>query len=721
MIARVAVAWMCVVGSALAAELDLDGDGWSQPTDCDDADPAVNPGAHERCNKIDDDCDDLIDDDDDRVRGGHNYWLDADGDRVGGPISAKFCVQPAGYVAAWGDCDDTDATGAYWTISYEDADGDGYGGQHSQTCGPAIPPGHLTSGGDCDDTDASIHPGGVERCNHVDDDCDWLVDLDDPELVTKVYYDDVDRDGYGDDLTADATGCTPPHGYVSVGGDCDATEVATHPNAPEICDGEDNDCDGGVDESTVSVEWYLDADGDAYGVPTETMRACRQPPGYARGRGDCDDADTAIAPNVDEVCGNGIDDDCDGGKDNCTVPADVADFAIEGSEDVRLSSELEIADFDGDGVADVWVGLLGFTGPASGVARPGDAVRSVTSGGGALSYGDANGDGFGDLLVGVNLFLGPMSASTDASDADAWYWNDGNDTALGYAVKVMGDYDGDGIPDLAIGSPGEVLKRGTVCVVSGDLIGGHDLQDDSTYRYRSGELDRAGTTVDSFDENGDGLDDLLFGAPWGGAAYMVDGGAPPGSYGVPEGADATFVGHRGALDGFGWKVAFDDLDGDGYGDAIVSAPGAFTSLDQPDGVVYAFLGPLAGTTHGRAADIRWEGDADESGHFGDSLATGSDIDGDGEVDTLIGDPYEHATDTSVVYVQLGRTHGVVALDELMAIRSAESDLFGWDVAFVPDWDGDGFAEIAASAPYADDDAGESVGRVSVFFSDSLFE
>jgi hypothetical protein len=604
---------------------------------------------------------------------------------------------------------------------------------------------------DCDDFLPGVHPGAVEWCDGIDDNCDDLVDLDDPALVGTAFYDDVDRDGYGDDATADATGCAPLPGYVSVGGDCDATDVATHPNAPEICDGEDNDCDGAVDESTVKVDWYFDADNDGYGTPSDVVRACAMPPGYARGRGDCDDSDSAVSPLEDETCGNTIDDNCDGAIDNCSQEADdVADVVIQSSEVSWFGAALTAGDLDGDGVADLLVGapyanrdhggVFAFLGPEVGTLRTDEAWLTVSGAawpaaeskfGAALAYGDTNGDGYDDLVVGtpytaakVYVFFGPLTSAATGADADAVYSNVcAYGTAAGTAVEVLSDYDGDGIPAVAIGQPatGSPFQDGLVYVVSGALTGSVDLHDDFTYRFRSGDRDRGGNALTALDANGDGLDELVFGAPRGGAAYVVERPDAPGSYPVPENAVATFLGYRPGLDDFGWDVASSDLDGDGYPDAIVAAPRALTAYGQSTGAVFAFLGPLSGTTSAAAANARWEGEADQTNAFGYSVATGGDVDGDGEIDVLIGDPYQREADRGAVYLQLGTPRGVISSDLLTAFRSDEWDWFGATVAFTPDWSGDGLPEITAGAVWAPDDAGVQGGRVSVFFSDSLFE
>ena len=155
-----------------------------------------------------------------------------------------------------------------------DEDGDGYGDPASPDCAhPEF---------DCDDSNPDINPGALEICdNGIDDDCDALVDIDDPNCCS-----DDDEDGYTD---------------VSCGGtDCDDSNPLTYPNAPEICDGLDNDCDGspGADE-------LEDSDSDGYMI-------CQ---------GDCDDTNPDVYPGAsegpegDQTCSDGIDNDCDGTSD----------------------------------------------------------------------------------------------------------------------------------------------------------------------------------------------------------------------------------------------------------------------------------------------------------------------------------------------------------------------------------------------------------------------
>ncbi len=136
------------------------------------------------------------------------------------------------------------------------------------------------------------------------------------------FYFDWDDDGYGD-ATSTTQACTMPAGYVNNSTDCDDTKGAFHPGATEICDGLDNNCDGIIDEGFASVTYYRDVDVDGYGNLTVTTTArCGVPAGYVTNSSDCNDANAAVKPGAVEVCGNGIDDNCNGqANENCGVCA----------------------------------------------------------------------------------------------------------------------------------------------------------------------------------------------------------------------------------------------------------------------------------------------------------------------------------------------------------------------------------------------------------------
>jgi hypothetical protein len=102
--------------------------------------------------------------------------------------------------------------------------------------------------------------------------------------------------------------------------DCNDADANVFPGAAESCNGEDDDCDGTVDEGVSSV-YYADEDDDGYGDPTP-IHACEPPSGAADNGADCDDANVDVHPGAEERA-NGKDDDCDGEIDEGITVADL--------------------------------------------------------------------------------------------------------------------------------------------------------------------------------------------------------------------------------------------------------------------------------------------------------------------------------------------------------------------------------------------------------------
>lgn len=176
--------------------------------------------------------------------------------------------------------------------------------------------GFDVASGDCDDADAAVHPGAVERCNTVDDDCDGTVD---PEtsLDALTLHPDADDDGFGDAGTV-WVACSVNARASVIPGDCDDTDATVFPGAVEVCNDRDDDCDGTVDPGSSAdvATWYVDADRDGFGDPTRTAHTCDAPRGFTADATDCDDDDDAHNPGAAEVCGDGIDQDCSGEADD---------------------------------------------------------------------------------------------------------------------------------------------------------------------------------------------------------------------------------------------------------------------------------------------------------------------------------------------------------------------------------------------------------------------
>jgi len=230
-------------------------------TDCDATTPKP-----EECNDIDDNCDGEID-----------------------PPNSLKCI-------TW----------------YYDQDGDGYGiGAGSCECSaPDVH--HVAMGGDCDDSNIGVNPAVTEACNFVDDNCDGQTDEPFADGCEVMYYDG-DSDGWGDASQTNCL-CKATDEYAEKAGDCNDSNPVTHPEADELCDGEDNNCDDVIDEENAlgCVPYYLDQDKDGYGLTDQLKCLCEKIGDYTATKGgDCDDTEYNVHPTVVELC-DGIDNDCDG-------------------------------------------------------------------------------------------------------------------------------------------------------------------------------------------------------------------------------------------------------------------------------------------------------------------------------------------------------------------------------------------------------------------------
>ncbi len=490
-------------------------------TDCDDNTSAVNPGVAEVCNTVDDDCDGTVDEPD--ATDARTWYADTDGDSYGnGATAVVACESPAGHVLDGTDCNDAQAASFpgnaevcdevdndcdaavdedVTTAYYVDADADGFGNPATRLDACAMPSGYATDNTDCDDARASSNPAATEYCNSFDDDCDGTVDeADAADAVT--WYNDADRDGYGDASSATVS-CTAPSGYITENTDCLDTSAVSYPGATEICDGLDNDCDGTVDDTPADgTTYYADADGDGYGDPDSTVSECAMPAGYSDNVYDCDDTAPGEPRVADVVVGSSL------GDGSLSNPFDTVQAAIDAANScviVYPGTYSETVDLSGKSI-DVW-GIEGArattidgNAPTCSAASPAGCETAVTI---------ASGSGAAPTLRGLTITGGSghsTSATTSTTCADSSASSTGANTCTVTTYDICGGgvyVDGDDpifedviirdnlLPDFARVSVGDFRQNwmysygGGLCVHDGNVAFSESL-------FEGNEADQGG-------------------------------------------------------------------------------------------------------------------------------------------------------------------------------------------------------------------------------------
>ena len=366
-------------------------------------------------------------------------------------------------------------------------------------------------------------------------------------------YADADGDGFG---ASDSGACDDEPGRAENAADCDDTDPERAPDASELCDGIDNDCDGVADEDLLTT-YYADQDGDGAGDGAAATAACALTEGYVTNAEDCDDEQPSRAPGQAESC-DGLDNDCDGSIDEGVLNSFYADADHDG---YGADDRLALACVAPDG-----------TTPAGGdcddnnpEVRPGanetcgagdencDGLTDVAATDAVIAYVDLDGDGFGDPdgpWSGCTLPLGYVSDGSDCDDAESEVFPEADERCDGIDNNCDGVIDTDAI----------------------DVLDWYaDLDSDG---FGAGSPERAC-------ELPPGLDTAV-----GGDCDDTDAAVSPGADELCGDGDEDCDGTVDEDDAVNAELWYDDLDGDGGGDAsrvsVSCAAGASQVFDASD-------------------------------------------------------------------------------------------------------------------------------------------
>ncbi len=391
------------------------------------------------------------------------------------------------------------------------------------------------------------------------------------------------------------------------------------------------------------------------------------------------------------------------------------DFNNDGYSDLMIGSPRNSVAVDREGIVEVFYG--GPSGPSASYGwRYAGGVKAASFGASVASAGDVNGDGYDDAVIGayrfenadetpsegaLYLFYGSAAGLSDCPD---WMVDGGGkDSRLGYAVQSAGDVNGDGYADVIAGAPWHLHafdNEGAAYVYYGSAEGLSASPDWVTY---GGQIAASyGTDISGVgDVNGDGFDDVLVGAP----GYEADNeqtGAAFLFYGSEDGLDLTAAEillletpdarFGEAVSGAG------DVNGDGYADIVIGAPGYSTIDGLSVGAVLIYFGSEEGLAD--VADIQKTGDQ-EFAFLGNAVGSAGDANQD-DFDDVVFASYSYTDDQpdeGIVFVGLGSASAFQMPLGWSATGDKAEASFGFSVSAAGDVNGDGWVDLVVGAPY----------------------
>jgi hypothetical protein len=338
--------------------------------------------------------------------------------------------------------------------------------------------------------------------------------------------------------------------------------------------------------------------------------------------------------------------------------------------------------------------------------------------------GDVNRDGYADVIVGAPgyesgngaamVWHGSLNGVNNDVDGDPdntdWLKvSDQNDTNLGVSVSTAGDVNGDGFSDVIIGA--NLYNNGQINEGAAWIYHGSDTGlNNSWSNMDEGNVAGAwfGYSVSTAgDVNGDGYADVIVGAPFytgdeteEGRAFVWHGS----NTGISSTRDWD-VGGEEERAWLGQSVATaGDVNGDGYSDVIVGAPGHNSSA----GKVYVYHGS-PGSVDGRGVWEKFSNQGDSL--FGFSVGTAGDVDGDGHANIIVGAPYwdDGQTNERGAWVYHGIPDSIDPAPRWHKESGQNHAQFGYSVGTAGDINNDGYSEVIVRAPFwtagSDDEGG----------------
>jgi hypothetical protein len=381
-------------------------------------------------------------------------------------------------------------------------------------------------------------------------------------------------------------------------------------------------------------------------------------------------------------------------------------------------------DVNGDGFSDVLVGARWYDGGQTDAGRAcvyhggGDGLMtsatwqtegdltSAWMGYAVASAGDVNGDGLGDLAVSAYKWTNPQlnegrvlvfcGTGTGLPASPSWAVESNVAGAfLGYSINAAGDVNGDGYTDFIAGAPG-ISGRGAAYVFHGSA-GGLSPTANWTGSGSASDTEYGHAVASAGDVNGDGYGDVIIGDDNFGVTPLANEGAAFVYLGSASGLAPSPVWteeSNQAEAGFGISVAAGDVNGDGFSDVIVGAPG-YDNGQTNEGKVFVYCGSVEGLS----TTPSWTAESNQAGaRFGCSVAAG-DVNADGFSDVIIGASLfdNGQTDEGRAFVYLGSPTGLAATPVWTAESDQASAAFGIAVANAGDVNGDGYSDVAVGA------------------------